>query len=405
MHGHVHRLPTVDLLIQLGVGSAGPAAGNSLARYAVAGPALTNPAPSKGDLMLRLGPPQGGSFDAIPGLTYNSLSPGHPAFGAGFDSDLTGEVEKLNESAVEWFKPSGTVLCFSNKDPVTGYYQSPAGAGSTLQKVADGWIERLPDQTQLHYDTSGRLDRLISVSGDIWTLSFVDLGGQQRLSSVLDPFGRRTTLSYDGAGYLSRVTDAAGRESQFTVDAQGRLTQYVTPELCVHGLEYNAQGRLGAYVDPEGSRFSYTYDVPGRLQSYENPLGARTTYAYVSGTQTEIQDALGRRTTLTFSAGGQLLSAEDALGRRTSYSWSGRRVASVEDPAGQRLTILYEPASHGRTRTAGVVAPSGAQGTFQYDAEGRLQSQVDALDHRITLVWNAAGQRIARQGPDGLTGA
>ena len=48
-----------------------------------------------------------------------------------------------------------------------------------------------------------------------------------------------------------------------------------------------------------------------------------------------------------------------------------------------------------------MITPSGARGTFQYDAEGRLEAQADALDHRITLVWNAAGERIARQGPDG----
>jgi YD repeat-containing protein len=175
-----------------------------------------------------------------------------------------------------------------NRRHATGYYQSPAGVGSTLQKVAAGWIERLADHTQLHYDTAGRLERIVSVSGDTWTLSFANLSGQERLRSVLDPFGRRTTLSYDGAGYLSRVTDAAGRESQFTVDAQGQLTQYVTPELCVHELSYDEQGRLAAYADPEGNRFSYTYDAVGRLESYENPLGARTTYTY-SPLQNEIQ--------------------------------------------------------------------------------------------------------------------
>ena len=221
-----------------------------LARYGAVPPARVNPAPSKGDLMLRLQPPPGGVFDAIPGLTYNSQSAGHPAFGYGFDSDLTAEVGALDESTAELFKPSGTVLCFTKKDPATGYYQSPAGAGSTLQKVADGWIERLADHTQLHYDTAGRLERIVSVSGDTWTLSFENLSGQERLRSVLDPFGRRTTLSYDGSAYLSGLTDAAGRQSQFTVDGQGLLTQYVTPELCVHELELRRAGAAGGVCGP-----------------------------------------------------------------------------------------------------------------------------------------------------------
>jgi YD repeat-containing protein len=360
-----------------------------LRRYGSVGPAWMNP--GNGDLMLPIRPPEGGLFQAVPGIAYNSLSPEASPFGYGVHSDFTSEVREVDSSTAEVLKGSGTVLCYTRRDAATGFYDSPRGVSNTLQRTGNGWIERLPNHYELHYDAGGRLVKLVSVSQDTWTLSF----DEGRLASVEDPFGQRTTFSYDANGQLGRITDAADRESHFTVDAAGNLTQYATPELCLHGLEYDEQGRLAAYVDPEGNRSRYTYDDAGRLVGYENALGERTTYRYLPGGLTEIENPLGAVATLTFCPAGQLLSAVDPLGRTTAYTWEKGRVRSVQGPSGQITTVSYEDAGQGRLRTTEVVSPGGSRAAYGYDQQGRLASKTDPGGQTTTLVWNAAGQRIA----------
>lgn len=128
-----------------------------------------------------------------------------------------------------------------------------------------------------------------------WTLAFQN--GAQRifsytsgsLTSIKDPNGNTTTLSYDANNRLVTVTDPASRTLSFTYgnsnfpyqvtslsssvgisysysyDTQGRLIQATKPDLTTVSFTYNAQSLITAVTDSQGKTLeSHTYDSKNR---------------------------------------------------------------------------------------------------------------------------------------------
>jgi len=57
------------------------------------------------------------------------------------------------------------------------------------------------------------------------------LHSQEKITGVVDPAGRLSTLTYDGNDKLNKYIDSHGRESVFTV-TDGKLTKVECPKLC-----------------------------------------------------------------------------------------------------------------------------------------------------------------------------
>ena len=128
-----------------------------------------------------------------------------------------------------------------------------------------------------------------------WTLTFQN--GEQRvfsytsgsLTSIKDPNGNTTTLSYDANNRLTTVTDPASRTLTFTYgnssfpyvvtslnssvgisysysyDTNGRLIQVTKPDLTTVSFTYNAQSLITAVTDSQGKTLeSHTYDTKNR---------------------------------------------------------------------------------------------------------------------------------------------
>jgi YD repeat-containing protein len=160
-----------------------------------------------------------------------------------------------------------------------GFYVFAAGTGSTwnLSAPANAIATLTPNGT-----TS-------------WTLAFQN--GEKRifsytsgsLTSIADPNGNTTQLSYDGSNRLVTVTDAASRSLTFTYgnssfpnvvtslsssvgislsysyDTQGRLSQFTKPDQTTVSFTYNSQSLITAVTDSNGKTLeSHTYDSGGR---------------------------------------------------------------------------------------------------------------------------------------------
>lgn len=115
------------------------------------------------------------------------------------------------------------------------------------------------------------------------------------------------------------------------------------------------------------TRQSFGYDSGGRLASITDRYGSVTEI---------LRDGSGRPTAIIPPLAPQTLLSTDSLGRLTAS----------EDPEGGRYELTY----HGSSRKlASYEQPDGALSSFEYDAVGRLVSDIDPELNTQTLERNA----------------
>jgi YD repeat-containing protein len=361
--------------------------------------AITSPAPAggqscsgklnfvTGNLNLAVGPPRSGPLDPRPKLSYSSMADGGPnPFGRRWSNQFSQTVEEIDASTVRLIKGDGGLWIYTDPDPGTGLYTTPPGAKNSL-KQDSGWTETQSDGTKLHYETVGSFGRLNYVQapgGARWTVSY----DNDLPVTVLDPLNRRTTYQYDGSDNLQAIVDPAGRRTTFAVDALGQLTTITSAELCITGLEYDALRRISAVVTPAGYRTTYSYDGNGRVVASVSPKGERTTLAYDTDSTT-ITDALGRISTVIRDVDGNVVEVINPFNGRSTYTWDTGRVVALTDANSNTTTLAYAASTDGVERLESITKPSGAMTTYAYDGGGHVETVINALGHRTTLVWSA----------------
>ena len=149
-------------------------------------------------------------------------------------------------------------------------------------------------------DGSNDLEAMIDERGNRVSMTY----SSDRLESIEDPLGRRTTYSYSAAFHQpEEIQDASGQRWSAVYDA--------------------ATGRKTAGVNPLDQRTSYTYSDAGFVRTIENARGEVTTLTRDDVNRlTVAENALGYRTSSTYETGtGQLESVEDARGYVTTYHY------------------------------------------------------------------------------------
>ena len=172
--------------------------------------------------------------------------------------------------------------------------------------------------------------------------------GSNQLTSIEDPYGKYTTLTYS-SGDLSTIQDPAGRLTTFTFSGS----------------------KLQAVEQADGSRVTYTYDGSGRMTQVKDQRANVTTVAY---------DSAERVGTITLPDGAtQLFSSYQEQGW-TNSGTSGSPAAA---------TLLAEAATT-------YTDPNG--NTFQTRPDwyglGQLGQSTDAYGNVSTN--DAARQRRCR---------
>lgn len=129
--------------------------------------------------------------------------------------------------------------------------------------------------TYTYQGTSSLIESVTQSNGSVVTLSYQDVEGQTRLSTINDN-GQVTAFDWDMAranGHQLAVTDAGGAVRYYQHDAQGRLTSVLSPDV-VYG---DSPGAEAAAV--QGS-MTYTYDDADNLETVTDASGAvvRNTY-------------------------------------------------------------------------------------------------------------------------------
>jgi RHS repeat-associated protein len=315
-----------------------------------------------------------------------------------------------------------------------------------LAAEGTNYLDTLPDQTVLHFNSAGQLTSEVDRNGNALTMS---RNGEGRLESVTDPAGRKLTLTYDTDGLIETAKDPMGHEAkygyeggklasvtepgesssrwQFKYDASHRLTTMTDGRGGKTTTEYDGANRVIAQTDPMERTLSFEYE-PSRTKITNKATGAVTDehfsidnepssvthgYGTASATTDEFTydqagnlasrtDGNKHTTTYVDDAEGNRTSLVDADEHETKWTYDSKHdVISSTTPKGETTTIKRD--SHGNAETIERPAPGGTTQTtkYGYDLNGSLTSVEDPLKRVWKYEYNSHGDRTAEIDPEG----
>jgi RHS repeat-associated protein len=146
----------------------------------------------------------------------------------------------------------------------------------------------------------------------------------------------------------------------------------------------------GGYELERTDQVVYSFSSSGRLLSIKDRNDQGVTLAYDGqGRLATVTDAAGRQTTVSYNAQNLVSQVTTVGGRTVSYTYTSGRLTSFTDVRGKVWTYTYD--AQGRLAT--IVDPlNHTQVTNVYDANGRVVSQTDAVGKTAAFAWDAATQ-------------
>lgn len=323
--------------------------------------------------------------------------------------------------------------------------------GEPTQKTDPGG-----EVTSYSYDGNGNLLSSAVLVGGVPAQTTTYLYGDPThpgdVTTVVQPDGGHTQMSYDAAGDLVRVVEPGGGTTAFGYDQLGHEISVTGPDGFAHGADpslftshfvYDASGDLVSSTDGLGHTTRYTYDLDGNVVSTTDPTGATSYYFYDAdnepvgvqgpgGSTTEVTydgsgnvssttDANGHRTTYeVHNLLGQEVSSTNALGQKWSYTYDGDgRLLTMTDPSGRTTTKSYDGAgqvtaiAYSGTSTPGVQYTYDGDGRvltmtdgtgvtrYAYDSLGRLASATDGAGSVVRYGYDTANQMTSITYPGG----
>lgn len=302
---------------------------------------------------------------------------------------------------------------------------------------------------QFEYDDDGRLVRVTSATGGVWTITYegfetegVPYPYRNRRTEITDPLGHTTayvydregrlleavdqsgssiTYGYDNFGLRASITDRLGGQSQIVHDpaslrpervreADGMSRSYAFSTWTAHGLAipllstisypsgggetytYDGKGNLLSFRDRGGNVWTYTYDAIGQVLTATNPLGGTTGYDFgPNGLLTTITDDAGNTTTLEYDGLDRLIGVQGADGTRTKWTYDLMdRLLAATDENGGKQEFAYDENGN----LIGFTDAMGNKSTFGYDALDRLVTFTDARGAISTISYDALSRPV-----------
>lgn len=250
----------------------------------------------------------------------------------------------------------------------------------------DGPRTDLSDITTHTYNTDGTRATTTNALGHVTRYNIYDSAG--RLTSVTDPNGITTDITYTPRGWVETVTvkhptdSSLSAKTTYGYDAVGQLTRVLLPNGMATNYEYTDARQLKAIYNDLGERIEYDLDLAGNRKA--------ETIKSASG---EIKYSLGR----TF----------DELSR----------VMDITGNNGQNLKTTYDVNDNPRTHTNAkqaqhsqeydaldrvkkVIDPDLKETSYTYDAQGNIQIVTDARGNTTTYTYDAFGNLKTLVSPD-----
>jgi RHS repeat-associated protein len=308
------------------------------------------------------------------------------------------------------------------KSGVTEYTYDPSNRMRTIKDARQ--IVYLTNE----YDANGRVFR--QTQSDTSTFQFaytLDAGGKVTQTDVTDPRGKIRRMVFNSNGYtlsdtrgfglseqqtityvrdpvsnkILSLTDAAGRKTTYSYDPLGNLASVTrlaeTPAAATTTFTYEPTfSQITSISDPLNHTTTLGYDGRGSLTSVTDPLNHQTTLAYnLTGQPISVTDAL-QHSLQFFYSGGDLVEVRDSLGRSvTRFVDAAGRLLRVTNARGQTTKVEYDALN----KITKITDPLAGVTLFDYDPNGNLLSVTDANNHVTTAVYDNMDRLQSRTDP------
>jgi RHS repeat-associated protein len=243
-----------------------------------------------------------------------------------------------------------------------------------------------------------------------------------RLTAVVDADGKRTQFIHNTTNRVEIVTDRLGNTNSFAYDTRGNVTATTNALNQVTTMAYDDfNNKTNDVVFLNGQPYAtnhYVYDTsdPVRvnlLLATVNGLGHSNTFVYGQNGRLEIStDARGFSTTNYYDNDTDLLIAtSDALGNVSSNYYNGGLLVGTRDALGTLTTNIYD--ASGNLTAMAVLGVSGkilSTNSFTYDANGNQTNSVTWrtnsagggwLGATNTTIYDAQNRAVQTVAPDG----
>lgn len=334
--------------------------------------------------------------------TYRTLSNEAGPFGIGTSHNYGYRLDTTapqNNAIVNLIMPDGNRFPFirgvatltnTTIPALQGIELSVAGNGQSNVRFKDGTVFQFVPSTFL---LGSVLESVTDPNGNRTSL-IRDPARPARITEIVDPVGRKLSLTYDANDRIMGVTDPIGRVVLYTYNAAGMLETVTDPAGGVTRYDYDAQNRLSKVTDPRGIKVAENayYDtgvLAGRAKEQLLAGGGRWSFEYTLVNplaptspvrETTVTDPLGNKTIYRFNPLSFLLEITDALGQT--------RVFERESGTNRLLAITGSASCN----VCGV-AGAGDQ-HFTYDDKGNLLSVSDALGNTTSFTYESAFNQV-----------
>ncbi len=209
------------------------------------------------------------------------------------------------------------------------------------------------------------------------TRVYIDTPEGQRVGFTFEP---EAGPGLFGAAWRPRFVPDPGVFYELEVD-NVTLQQRSDGSFALYLLGFNYNPSKFRLIAQDGTR--YHYDQFRGLEKIEDRHGN-----FLSYTEDGIVHSSGVAVTFERDSEGRIVRVIDPEGKAITYGYDGRgNLISVTDRAGEttQFTYLDEPAHY----VAEIIDARGERvNLLEYDADGRIAADIDALGHAVRMDWD-----------------
>ncbi len=222
-----------------------------------------------------------------------------------------------------------------------------------------------------------------------------------------------TSYVYNAFSDPTLVTDPAGHAYAFTYGANRTATQTTLPGRGTINGTFDSAGKLLTSADALGTTTTYTYDAAGHetraeVRDASSTLLRRVDHTY-DGNGNPISESVWRTvsgtltpftTQFAYDGASQLVATTDPLGNvsRIEYDVNGAVTANV-DALGRRTTMTYDTLG----RLVATTFPDGSTTATTYDANGNAITDTDPVGRVTSHAYDELNREVATTFPGGST--
>ncbi len=232
-----------------------------------------------------------------------------------------------------------------------------------------------------------------------------------RLSTIVDPYGKTMSMTYTNTNYVWVVSDWKGRTLTFaynTTVSPPQMTGVTDSSSRSVAFSYATNGYgqwdLVAATDPTTATARYNYDTNHQILIVSNELGqVVTTNLYDGFGRVAQQASQGNASQLwQFFWSGYANTAQDPAGGQTTYFYDDKvRQTGGREALGNVSQTFFD----GQDHVVMTISPLNETNQFAYDANQNLLYATDPLGFSNTFVYDGNNNLVTNVDKLGNAGA